>query len=58
MQSVSLGSLKLEAHHDKVTNRVAGLTKVEFLCQEIGFLKELRDEAEAVHGMARPVNYS
>ena len=27
MQSVSLGNLKLEAHHDKVANRVAGKTK-------------------------------
>ena len=45
MQSNSLGNLKLDAHHDKVTNRVAGYTKVDFMGQEIAFLVDLKEHA-------------
>jgi hypothetical protein len=54
MQSISLGSLKLEAHHDKITNEVALTTKLIFLSKEIDFLRDLKEEAEVVQMMVKP----
>lgn len=42
-------SLKLEAHHDKVTNKVAVSTKQSFLEEEVIFLGEIKDQCEALN---------
>ena len=42
-------SLKIEAHHDKVTNKVAVTTKQAFLEEEVMFLKEIKDQCEALN---------
>lgn len=54
MQSISLGSLKLEAHHDKIINEVAHTTKLYFFSKELDFLRELRSEAQDLQTLAKP----
>lgn len=53
MQS-SKGSLKLEAHRDKVINQEALSTKRRFLLDEIAFLAQLKDQAQALQQYAKP----
>ena len=42
-------SLKIEAHHDKVTNKVAVTAKQMFLEEEVIFLREIKDQCEALN---------
>jgi len=54
MQSISQGSLKLEAHHDKIGNGVASNTKIKFLIDELTFLLDFKEQAENLQQFARP----
>ncbi len=46
MQSISLGNLKIEAHHDKITNEIANQTKLMFLSREMQRLREIMEMAQ------------
>lgn len=54
MQSISLASLKLEAHHDKIINEVAQTTKLYFLSKELDFVSDFKSEAEELQISAKP----
>ena len=54
LPSISLGSLKLEAHRDTLTNSVANYLKSNFLEDELEFLIDFRDSAVTLKECARP----
>jgi len=53
MQEVSQGSLKLEAHHDKIANG-SHSTKTKFLEQELYYLTQLKEQCKALQVTLRP----